>query len=155
MQFSGKEDIEAPAAQVFAALADFASYERWAIRRGIHVKRLYDHPHPQVGMAWQARFELRGRPRKLHIEMETYTPQNLMQFAFSSQGVEGRLVLELVALSAGRTRMSVVLDLKPKTLPARLLVQSLKLARSSLTKRFKLNLAEFARNMEERLARAS
>ncbi len=155
MQFAGNEDIDAPIARVFDALADFPSYERWAIRRGIKVARLDDHAEPRVGMAWLARFDLRGRPRRLRIELETYAAPGRMRFPFSSHGVQGALTLDLVALSPRRTRMSVVLNLKPRTLPARLVIQSLRLARSSLTKRFKLNVAVFARNMEERLARGA
>ena len=42
------------------------------------------------------------------------------------------------------------LDLRPKTLAARLLVQSLKLARNKLNRKFRKRVAEFAMLIEER-----
>ncbi len=153
MQFSGKEDIDAPIAQVFESLTDSAGYERLAIRRGIEVVRLSDRSDMHAGMAWKARFRLRGRKRELNVELETYTPPKLMRFAYRSEGIEGVLVVELMALSPRRTRMSVIFDLRPRSLSARLLIQSLRLAKSALSKRFKLGLADFVRGLEERLAR--
>ena len=60
---------------------------------------------------------------------------------------------ELVALSKNRTRVMMSVDIKPLNLSARLLVQSLKLAKTSLTKKFKLRVSEFAKTLEERHAR--
>jgi hypothetical protein len=51
--------------------------------------------------------------------------------------------------------MAVVLNLAPKTLSARLLVQSLKLAKSNLSKRFKQKVADYARQMEDRHNRSA
>ena len=68
-------------------------------------------------------------------------------------GSPGGMTLDLMALSPRRTRMSVLIELNPKTLAARLLVQSLKLAKSNLTKRFKLKVADYAKTMEERHSR--
>lgn len=150
MQFSSKEDIDAPADEVFAMLCDFESFERSAIRRGIEVERLQDSNTPVAGMAWRALFVLRGKPRDALITLETYDSPNALRFSTVSQGLDGFLELELVPLSPRRTRMAVVLNLKPRTLPGRLLIQSLKLAKANLTKRFKLKVADYAKGLEDR-----
>ena len=49
--------------------------------------------------------------------------------------------------------MAVALEMSPLNLPARLLVQSLKLAKSTLSKRFKDRVADYARGLEDRLQR--
>jgi hypothetical protein len=64
------------------------------------------------------------------------------------------MVAELVALSRGRTRMTVTLVLQPRTLAARLMMQSLRLARNNLTKRFKVRLGEYAAEVEDRYTRS-
>ena len=58
-----------------------------------------------------------------------------------------------MALSRGRTRVAVELEVKPLNLSARLLVQSLKLAKGSLTRKYKLRIGEYAKGMEERYAK--
>jgi len=153
MQFSSKEDVEVPISDVFAMLSEFESYERSAIRRGIEVRRLDESAPKAVGLAWDARFVLRGKPRDIRLDLTGYEPPNFMKIEAESQGLDGRLTLELLALSPRRTRMSVVLKLTPKTLSARLLVQSLKLARSNLNKRYKLKVADYAKSVEDRHSR--
>jgi len=63
--------------------------------------------------------------------------------------------IELVALSLNRTRISIEIDLTPQGLSARLLLQSLKLAKTNLSRKFKLRVAEFAEDVEEGFARRS
>ncbi len=150
MQFSSKEDIEAPVADVFAMLCEFESFERLAIRRGVEVERLQDSNAPVLGMGWRAVFDLRGKRRDATITLDAYDPPNVMRFTTVSAGLAGALDLELVPLSPRRTRMAVVLNLKPRTLPGRLLIQSLKLAKTTLTKRFKLKVADYAKSLEDR-----
>lgn len=153
MNFSAKEDIEAPIEYVFAELSDFQAFERSALRRGAEVQRVVDKPQPAVGIAWDVSFKLRGKPRELQMELTGYAPPQGMVLSSRSPSMGGSLTVDLVALSRNRTRMGLDIDLQPKTLSSRLLVQSLKLARSNLTKRFRLRVANFAKDMEDRYKR--
>ena len=155
MKFVSKEDIEAPIAEVFAVLSEFESFERSAIRRGVEVQRMGDVAAPTSGLGWDVQFLYRGKRRDLHLTLAEYEPVTRMRLSAEGGGIEGGLDVELLALSPGRTRMVVVLELKPRTLSGRLLVQSLKLAKSKLTKRYKLRVAEFAKLTEERLSRTA
>ncbi|MCB1340607.1 MAG: SRPBCC family protein [Pseudooceanicola sp.] len=150
MQFSTREDIESPIETVFENLSDFDGFERQAIRRGIEVQRDRDLKPPAQGMTWAAKFNLRGKPRDLSLLLAQYERPTAIRFEADSQGLDGTLTLDLMALSKQRTRLSVVLELKPKTLSARLLVQSFRLAKATLSKRFKLKVAEFAKSLESR-----
>lgn len=155
MKFSTKEDVEAPIAAVFGMLSDFEVYERSAIRRGADVNRVGDHDVPHEGQLWDASFELRGKARKARVELIRYTPPTDLVFEANSGGLNTALQLELVALAPNRTRISVMFEIKPLNLPARLFVQSMKLAKSNLTKRFRLRVAEFAHDIEERSSRTA
>lgn len=149
MQFSSKEDIDAPVDTVFAALSEFEAFERSAIRRGIEVRRVDEDLNTiRAGMAWDAAFDLRGKRRDLHLKLCDYEAPSNMRFESESFGLIGTLTIDLVALSPKRTRMGMVLHLAPKTLSARLFLQSLKLAKSNLTKRFKQKTADFAKSIE-------
>lgn len=150
MQFSAKEDVEVPIDYVFEQLSDFQSFERSALRRGAEVQRVDKKTSIGPGMAWDAAFKLRGKRREIEMELTGYDPPTGMILSSRSDAMGGQLSVDLVALSRGRTRMSLEIDLKPRTLSARLLVQSLKLARASLSKRFRERVATFAEEMEDR-----
>jgi hypothetical protein len=153
MQFSSKEDIEAPIDGVFREITDFQSFERSALRRGAEVQRTDALGAPAVGMSWHARFMLRGRKREMDIELVEYDPPNGIGLEARSPAILGRMRVDLVALSRGRTRLSVDLVLEPRSISGRLMVQSLKLARANLTKRFRLRVADYAVDLEERFKR--
>jgi len=155
MQFTSKEDIEAPIEQVFVEITDFQRFERAGLRRGAEVQRTDTLAAPGVGMIWQARFRLRGRMRDVIIRLVEYDPPNGIVLTAESVTIEGRMSVDLVALSRGRTRLGVDLTLAPRGIAGGLILQSLKLARSNLTKKFRLRLADYAMDMEERHKRAS
>lgn len=150
MQFSAKQDIEVPIESVFAAVTDFDGFTTQALRRGAEVVRVDPLTGPCAGMTWQVGFEFRGKRRDMEIELlEVVRPSDLKMRSTTS-GLDGHMTLELVALSRQRTRLGIELELAPKTLSARLLIQSLKLARASLSKRLRKRLEGFARATEER-----
>lgn len=152
MKFTAQEDIEAPIEHVFSHVTDFAALERSALRRGIEVQRVIDKPEPGPGMTWDAAFMLRGKRREMAIALVEFDAPNSLVLTALSPNIDGRLVVDLVALSRNRTRLNLSIDIKPRTLAARLMLQSLKLARGNVDKRFHKRLAEFARDIEERRA---
>lgn len=154
MKFSSHEDIEAPIEEIFGDVTDFQAFERQALRRGAEVQRVDDLTRPGSGMMWDAAFDLRGKRREITIELIRLDPPNGLLAESRSPGMEGRFEVDLVALSRSRTRLSVTLSLEPKTLSARLLVQSMKLARKSLTRRFRKRVAGFATELENRHKKA-
>ncbi len=155
MKFSSREDIEASIEDVFQFLCEFESFERQAIRRGAVVQRVDRLQKPGVGMTWDVSFNLRGKKRDLRLTMQDFAPSTSLRLSAKSQGIDGTFDIELIALSRTRTRMLIALDLKPINLSARLLLQSLKLAKSSLNKRFKLRVAEYSKLIEDRLKRSA
>ncbi|WP_339768301.1 SRPBCC family protein [uncultured Pseudosulfitobacter sp.] len=155
MKFSTREDFEAPIEGVFDMLCDFEGFERSAMRRGAEVQRVDRLPKPGVGMMWDVVFSMRGKMRKVQLEMTRFDRPQDMLLVYRSAGLEGTFQIELMALSRTRTRVAIALDIVPLNLSARLLVQSLKLAKTSLTKRFKLRVAEYAKTMEDRYKRSA
>lgn len=150
MKFSTKEDIEAPIDAVFDMLCEFDTFERAAMRRGAEVQRVDTLVTPGAGMQWEAAFNMRGKRREVKVEMMSLEKPSEMRLETVSPGLVGDMSFELMSLSRGRTRVLAVLEIKPKSLSARLLVQSLKLAKTSLTKKYKTRIADYARNMEDR-----
>jgi carbon monoxide dehydrogenase subunit G len=150
MKLATREDINAPIEAVFEKLSDFDGFERAALRRGAEVVRTDTLTVPGPGMAWSAGFDLRGRTRSADLRLTAYDVPNAMTIAIQSSGLDVDLLVELVAMSRARTRMNVTVDASPHTIAARLMIQSLKLARSNVAKRFKRRVADFAADVEAR-----
>ncbi len=153
MKFSTREDIEAPIDHVFEQVSDFIGFERRALRHGADVVRLDDGP-VQEGSSWNIAFQFRGRERRMQSQLAAYDPPNGYLITTMSDGMTITSNVDLVALSPGRTRVAVAIDLRAKTLTARLLLQSMKLAKTKLTKRFKARVLEYAEDVEDDYRRA-
>lgn len=150
MNFIAREDIEATMDQVFAAVSDFDAHERSALRRGIEVETYTVEQKGETCRAWDIGFRFRGKAREAKAVLETCEPPNGMLATFRVGGLAGNLSIELMALSRTRTRMTVNVDVEPKTLSAKLLVQSMKLAKTGLTQRFKQRVGKMAQEIEDR-----
>ncbi len=150
MKLVAREDISAPIEAVFEQLSDFDGFERSVLRRGAEMSRLDALPAPGVGMTWRTAFDYRGRPREALIELTSFDGPDRMTLIVKSSGLDIDLLVDLVAMSRTRTRMSVSTEIRPRTLPARLLLQSMKLARHGMLTRFRRKVGEFAVDLEGR-----
>lgn len=150
MKMATREDIAAPIEAVFEQLSDFDGFERAAMRRGAEVVRTDTLAVPGAGMSWRAGFDYRGKARQANIELADFEVPERVRARIHSTGVEMELVVDLVAMSRSRTRMNLSLDTRPRTIPARLVIQSMKLARQTVLKRFRRRINEFAKDIEAR-----
>lgn len=149
MKFSTREDIEAPIDYVFAQITDFEGFEKQAMRRGTDMQRADNAAIPGEGSSWDIAFKYRGKDRKMNAKISRLDAPNELQLTTVANGLDGNTSVELVALSRARTRISIAIELKPQSLSARLLLQSLKLAKSNLTRKFKIRVADFSEGVEE------
>lgn len=148
MKFSKSEDVQLDQDALFAKVSNFRMFERLVIRRGVEISRVAGTPEDAVGMAWDSQFDFRGKKRQARIEIIEFDAPNLVKFLAQSASMNIRFEVDLTALSAKRTRMSVTSVLEPQTLSARLLVQSMKLGRSKMNKRYAQRVRQFATELE-------
>jgi len=154
MKLSTREDIEVPIAHVFDRVSDFAALERRALRQGAEVNRRQDGPY-QEGDIWDIGFTFRGRDRKLEAKLTRFEHPAELEFDSASDGLNALTQVTLVALSPMRTRILVSFDLRAKSLTARLLLQSLKLAKTKMSKRFKARVQDYAEDIEDGFRRGT
>jgi len=150
MKLSAKEDIEAPIAFVTSFLTDFETWERAAMRRGADVERLDNLRKLGPGMEWKVAFDYRGKKRKIELKLLTLTPNQRLEFDCLAAPAEAFLALDLVEMGTKRTRLVATVDIKPRTLAARLFLQSMRLAKVKVTRRFALRLAQTGADIEDR-----
>lgn len=150
MKLATKKDIEAPIAKVWAALSDYEAWERSAMRRGVDVERTDKLTKPGPGMSWTSRFAYRARTRKADMKLTEMTGPGLLAFMLSSDAVDVAAKVELIEMSARRTRMHLTSEVKPRSLGARLFLQSLRLARAKVDRKFDAKVAQLALELETR-----
>ncbi len=149
MKLTTRQDIEAPLDVVYQRLTDFEHFERMAMRRGAEVERTDRLKRPDVGMAWRLRFVFRNKPRTLSVRFADAEPGSHLSWAFDSPMLEGTVRIELVSLAPRRTRMSMAAEVRPKTLAARLMIQSMRLAKGRVQRRFDVTAGQLANLIEE------
>jgi hypothetical protein len=154
MKLATKYDVEAPAAFVFAQLADFEGWERAAMRRGADVMRTDKRTAIGPGMTWASHFPYRGKDRHVTITLDAITPTSLLELTGVSTLLDGVVQVEVLDLAARRTRIEVKLEIKPKTIAARIYVQSLRLARARVERGFAQRVAQLTADIEDRFRRS-
>lgn len=150
MKLTSRQDIEAPVAFVFAALQDFDHWERAALRRGADVARTDTLSAVVPGLSWMIKFAYRGKERRLALQLTDIEHPTQMVFSGTGATIDGLAGIDLMELAQRRTRLSVTLDVRPRTIGARLVIQSLRLAKVRLNRRFADRLAKFCAEIETR-----
>ena len=154
MKLTAKNDVEAPVDFVFAQLADFEGWERAAMRRGAEVARVDTMTRIGPGMTWSTQFQYRGKERKATIRLDAIKPTSSLALTGMSRLMDGVMVINVLDLAAKRTRIEVRLEIKPKTIAARLLIQSLRLARARVERTFAQRVAQLSIEIEDRFRKA-
>lgn len=147
MKISTLRDVDAPPEAVFAALSDFERYEAQARSKGIKVTRVDEGDGPD-GAAWRVAAEFRGIHRAIEARVVTFERPERLTLKAGSEGLSALIACEVVARAPGRSTLHVRIDLASGTLKARLVLQSLKLARGALTQRLDRQLDRLARSIE-------
>ncbi|MEM1079775.1 MAG: SRPBCC family protein [Pseudomonadota bacterium] len=151
MQFKASEVVTGPVEDVFAYLSDVAYYERTALDTGVEVKRLDKLPRPGPGMRWQIPFRARGRDRIAEVTMVTLHPPQKMRFEGAVQGLHFEIDVQAEALDPNATEVTVATKTRAKSITAKVLLQSMKLARDSLNKGYRQRVRKALRQLEDRL----
>ena len=155
MRFNIQQDIDAPIDFVFSEMTDFRSLERAAMRRGADVQRVDTLEQKGTGMAWDARFTMRGKDREVQIEISEFQKPSRIVVVSRSPNMGGNMVVELISLSPSRTRVLTQVVLDPKNLSSKLLVQSMKLARKNHNRRLNDRKMSYAEEIEDRFRKSA
>jgi len=149
MKLTGKTDIEAPISFVYATLNDHANWEAEARLRGIEFERPADMPLTGPGAGWRIKLPYCGKIRPVLVRLDTMTKDKRLHFTLEGTSLDGALGVELSALSPKRTRLRLILEIKPKTLTARLFLNTLRLAKGRVTARLEQRLAQVGARLQQ------
>lgn len=140
MKFKVAEDVDAPIGFVFERMTDFSQFEADVKRRGADLRRVGNWTQIAEGVQWRGAVQVRGKTRKIEAELAELVPNESAKVDITVGGMEAVYQMAFIALSPEVTRVATELDLKPRTLTARLIIQTLKLARGRVVRRMTRNL---------------
>ncbi len=152
MKFVAVEDIAAPIDHVWSRVSDVETFETRMSSRAKNVTRTPSGP-PGEGTNWTAQAEIMGKIRDIKVTLTQLRGPDLLTAMGVSNGMDVTIRVELVEQSPRLTRLTVTSEAKAKSLSARLMLQSAKLARQSMAKRYKSRVAEYAAKVEGSFAK--
>jgi hypothetical protein len=148
MKFSTRQDTAHGAAALFAAVCDLSRIERAMLRRGAELRRLDPGRPLGEGSSWEVGFDWRGHPRALTLEVATLAPPERLVFSGRLEQFDVTIAMTVVALSPRKSRLICEVDVSPRGMKARLMLQTARLGKAQLDRRF----AERVQDLVEGLA---
>jgi hypothetical protein len=110
-------------------------------------------PLKGVGAGWRIKLRFRGRIRNVLVRLDEMVQDDRIAYSFEGQALFGTTELETKALSPRRSRLKVSIDARPKTLAARLFLNTLRLARRKAEERMEKRVGQLAARIEDRYTR--
>ncbi|KGJ02803.1 hypothetical protein SAMN04487972_12631 [Paracoccus halophilus] len=147
MKFSTRQDTELSAESLFSAISNFDAIERMLTRRGASVRREDALTAPAVGMSWLIGFDFRGRYRELSLQLTRIEPPETIVIEGGSDQFDLSIQMTVLALTKTKSRLIFVTEVQPRSLKARLILQTVKLGKPQLDKKFAQRIGEFADNL--------
>lgn len=134
MKFSTRMDTDLVATELFAAISNFDRFGQIIRRRRAQVEVL--DPALTGSLAWDLGFDLRGRRREFRFALSRHDPDEALRLTGVSELFNIEIDLMVVALTRSRSRLICRADVRPRTMKARLVIQTAKLGKAQLDERF-------------------
>lgn len=150
MKFSLRQDTGLPASALFEAISDFPRMERMLVRRGAEMRRVDPAQEPGAGMAWDMAFDYRGRRRELRLDVIQFDRPEKVALTGQTDSLDLVVEMTVIALTPAKSRLMFELNVKPRNMRARLMLQTAKLGKSQLDRKFADKVGRFLSDLTER-----
>ena len=143
MKFSTRFDSDQPSAELFGIISDFSRSERSLRARGAQVRRIDPAQDPGTGLGWTIDFNWRGQARKVRLDVTRFDRPSHITLDGHSDQFDLSINMTVVALSRVKSRLLFETEIRPRTMRARLLLQTAKLGKSQLDRKYDQRIADF------------
>ncbi|MDG4647114.1 hypothetical protein P6F26_01540 [Roseibacterium sp. SDUM158017] len=155
MKFKVAEDVEAPLSWTWAGFTDFSAVEADIRARDADLERVDGWQVARPGAAWRGSVPVQGRAQPIEARITTFAPEEAIVIESRVGGMACTYEMTLAPLPDGMTRVSIVLELRASTMSARLMLQTLKLARRRAMRRIEGALVRQGQTVERAWAARS
>ncbi|WP_405403778.1 hypothetical protein [Paracoccus sp. Ld10] len=147
MKFSTRIDTDLPAERLFEVVGNFDALERMVIGRGATVARIDPSNEPGIGLGWNIGFDWRGKARQLRLAVTRFDRPEQITMAGHSDALDLSVIATVVALSRVKSRLLFETDVRPRNMKARLMLQTAKLGKAQLDRRYQRRIEDFVQQM--------
>jgi len=154
MKFETIEEIDAPQDFTFARFTDFLRYEKLAQGYGAELRRVGGFTEISEGVTWRGSVPIQGRTRGVEAVVASYDPAVYARMDTAVGGMNVIFEMRFEALGDAKTRLIAVTELQARTLAARLVIQSAKLARKRVQARITSKIVALANEYEDAYRRS-
>ena len=122
------------------------------VRRGAAVRRVDPAHEPGAGMAWDMAFDLRGKRRELRLDVTQFDRPEKIMILGRSEPLDVSIEMTVIALTRSKSRLMFEVEVKPRNMRARLMLQTAKLGKAQLDRKFAKRIAELVTDLAARRA---
>lgn len=132
MIFETREELDVPRDFAFSRFADFTRYEDAARSYGADIRRVNGFARIAEGVSWRGSVVVRGKTRGVEATVTRLQRPEHARMDTSVGGMAVGVDLFFEEIGPDRTLVRVCAQLKATTLAARLILQTVKLARKKI-----------------------
>ena len=148
MELSYQSIINVPQAFAFERSTDFERFEAEGFGNLAMFEPRSEIRAPKIGARWRTAAEFQGRPRRFSLELfELDAPKKLV-LGNKSEKYDIEAHFNFVELDAEKTEFTFKLDAKANSITAKLILQTIQLARSRIEKSMQEDFDEMGQRME-------
>lgn len=147
MRFSTRIDTDLPAKRLFEVVGNFKVLERMLIGRGATVARIKPSNETEIGMGWNIDFDWQGKAWRLRLDVTEFDHPEQIKISGHSEALDLMVVATVMALSRVKSRMIVETKVRPRNMRALLILQTAKLGKGQLNRRYQRQMEEFVQQM--------
>jgi len=149
MKFETIEEVDAPQDFTFARFTDFLRYENLARNYGADLRRVGGFAEVSEGATWRGSIPIKGRTRGVEAVVSRYSPCDYTRIDTDVGGMKVVFEMRFEELPGEKTKLVAVTELQAKTLAARLIIQSAKLARKRVQAKITSKIVALANEYED------
>jgi hypothetical protein len=147
MKFSTRIDTDKSATELFDLISDFSRSERALVARGAQIRRIDPSQDPGTGLGWTIDFNWRGQRRTVRLDVTRFDRPSHITLDGHSDQFDLSISMTVVALSRVKSRLLFETDVRARNMRARLLLQTAKLGKTQLDRKYDQRIADFVAHL--------
>lgn len=153
MIFETMEDVDIPQDFAFSRFADFTRYEQTARHYGADIRRVNGFTEITEGCSWRGSAVVRGKTRGVEATITRLAHYEHARIDTVVGGMTVGVDLFFEELGPEQTQVRTTAQLKATTLAARLILQTVKLARRQIQGKINARIVALANEYEDEYRR--